>query len=225
MPLLPKTNGHYIQHDNICYDFGTIGWFLNKYKYFILMNSLIRAPFSPPYFIKFLSDYKNEFSKMFHWYEIFTQRITSKVKLVGSTISCASIPHVQSYFLVTDQIGLNILLKKDKDSKGIFDCYEIKNDVSLYSEVASSRRIIKSNYLIDSLLTRYQNINFNQTHTKICSAYLNPYADNYFDGTSLEPYEVVFVKYADLEYAQVSRDRAKLYQKWILNARLKNGTI
>ncbi|CAM4847820.1 unnamed protein product, partial [Rotaria magnacalcarata] len=30
LPKLPP-NAHYIQHENKCYDFGTIGWFLNTY--------------------------------------------------------------------------------------------------------------------------------------------------------------------------------------------------
>ncbi len=79
------------------------------------------------------------------------------------------------FFFVTDFIGLNILLKLNFHSgtqqKGIFDCYQIKNDVSLFSEIASSTRIIQSGYLIDSLLIKYQKINFNKTYPDICSAY------------------------------------------------------
>jgi len=53
---------------------------------------------------------------------------------------------------------LQILLKPNLHSgtqqKGIFDCYQIKNDVSLFSEIASSTRIIQSGYLIDSLFNK-----------------------------------------------------------------------
>ncbi len=52
-----------------------------------------------------------------HWTSIYTQRLGSKVKLVGSTINCQpvhyhsdpskerrQIPHVQSYVAATDQV-------------------------------------------------------------------------------------------------------------------------
>jgi len=74
-------------------------------------------------------------------------------------------------------------------------------------------------------LTKYQKINFNKTYPDICSAYLNSYADNYLDRTSLEPYEIIFVKYADLEYSQISRERAKLYQRWIKDTTIINKII
>ncbi|CAF4338884.1 unnamed protein product, partial [Adineta steineri] len=31
MPPLPKTNAFYFQHENNCFDYGTMGWFLDKY--------------------------------------------------------------------------------------------------------------------------------------------------------------------------------------------------
>ena len=54
-----------------------------------------------------------------HWTSIYTQRLGSKVKLVGSTINCQPVwwrsdpskemrhnPHVQSYVMATDQVTL-----------------------------------------------------------------------------------------------------------------------
>ena len=56
-----------------------------------------------------------------HWTTAFTSRLSDSVKLVGSTVSCGSTfqgelhrspsltcPHVQSYALATDQIGLRV---------------------------------------------------------------------------------------------------------------------
>jgi hypothetical protein len=31
MPLLPKGNAFYFQHENRCFDYGTIGWFIEKH--------------------------------------------------------------------------------------------------------------------------------------------------------------------------------------------------
>ncbi len=242
MPILPKRNAHYIQHENNCFDFGSAGWFfhtytfgnpwinqtaiinqdkrinLTQYKYFILMNSSIRGPFFPPYYLKFLSDYKREFRKIFYWYYVFTKRLNAHVKLVGPTINCGPSPHVQSYVLATDFIGLTIMLKpgshRGSRPEGVFGCYPLKGDVSVNSEVSSSTRILDSGYRIDSLMTKYQKIDFKESHNLHCNHDRIPYNDNDLEGTSLEPYEVVFVKYTDAEYLQISRRKGQLYERW-----------
>ena len=249
MPLLPS-NGHYIQHDNECFDFGTVGWFFNEftygnpwlnetikngpkkkvnltsYKYFILMNSSIRGPFFSPYFLKFLSDYQNETEQIFYWYYVFTKRLNSKVKLTGCTISCLPVPHVQSYILATDFIGLTILLKPgsggSSQAEGIFGCYPIKNHVSLNSEVPSSNRILQAGYMIDCLLAKYQGINFNEPHNQLCNQHKNPYFNNNLEGAAIDPYEVVFIKYSDFEFLYVGRERAKLYERWMEDTKKQN---
>jgi hypothetical protein len=250
--LLPKlpNNGHYIQHDNECFDFGTVGWFFNEftygnpwinqtitnnlkkkfnlknYQYFILMNSSIRGPFFPPYFLKFISDYENEFKKTFYWYHIFTKRLNSKVKLTGCTISCLPAPHIQSYILVTDFIGLTILLEPGSrgasQAEGIFGCYPIKNHVSLNSEVPSSNRILQSGYMIDGLLTKYQGVDFNLAHNQLCNGHRNPYFNDNLEGIQIDPYEIVFIKYSDFEFLQVGREKAKLYLKWMEDTKKSN---
>ena len=55
LPPLP-TNARYVLHNNECYDWGTFGWALttqginvDKYSYFIFMNSSVRGPFVPTY--------------------------------------------------------------------------------------------------------------------------------------------------------------------------------
>lgn len=187
------------------------------------MNSSIRGPFFTPYFIQLVLNVKKT---NYRWYSVFINRINNKVKLVGCTISCETVPHVQTYFFVTDFIGLSILLKPGNwgstSNDGIFACYPTKDHVSINSELPSSNRILDSGYMIDSLLTKYQTINFSQSHNRFCNANNNPYKDKGLQGTSLEPYEVVFVKYNDLEFLKDARDRAKLYQKWIQEAKSFN---
>lgn len=236
LPKLNSTDAHYIDHKNECFDFGTFGWFINeftygnpwtkdkpsskktihlkKYKYFLFLNSSIRGPFFTPYFIQLvLQAHKN-----YYWYSIFTRRINDKVKLVGCTISCENTPHVQTYIFATDFTGFTLLLKPGTSGttseKGIFGCYSTKDDVSINSELASSNRMLESGYFIDSLLTKYQKVNFSSFSNRFCNANMNPYKDKGLEGTSLEPYEVVFVKYNDLEFMKEARDKAKLYQKW-----------
>jgi hypothetical protein len=252
LPGLPKRNAYYLQHENKCFDFGTFGWFfdehtignpwldksstnkktssqgrkvdLRRYKYFIFMNSSIRGPFFPPYFIQLVL----EANLNYYWYSVFTKRINKNVKLVGSTISCETVPHVQTYIFATDFVGLKILLKPGNSGatseRGIFACYPTKDHVSINSELPSSNRILDSGYMIDSLLTKYQTINFTEPRNRFCNKNQNPYKDKSLDGTSLEPYEVVFVKFNDLEFIRDARERAKIYQTWIKETKTLNRT-
>ena len=56
LPILPS-NAHYIQHENKCFDLGTIEWFLSsdmidksRYRYFIFLNSSVRGSFIVSYY-------------------------------------------------------------------------------------------------------------------------------------------------------------------------------
>jgi hypothetical protein len=249
MPLLKTRNAHYIQHENKCFDFGTYGWFINeytfgnpwpnqklkstknqkinlkRYKYFIFMNSSIRGPFFTPYFIQLVLQTR----KNYYWYSIFTRRIDQHVKLVGCTISCETVPHVQTYLFVTDFTGLSILLKPGTggatSDDGLFGCYATKDHATINSELPASNRIISSGYLIDSLLTKYQKVNFSEPFNRFCNGNKNPYKDGGLEGTSLEPFEVVFVKYNDLEFLKDARDKAKLIQRWVHDTKTFNRSV
>lgn len=55
LPKVPR-NVHFEYHPNECYDWGTMGWVLerkivdvNQYTYFFFMNASVRGPFFPPY--------------------------------------------------------------------------------------------------------------------------------------------------------------------------------
>jgi hypothetical protein len=136
------------------------------------------------------------------------------------------VPHVQSYLLVTDFIGLTILLKPGASgSSEIFGCYALKIHVSFNSEIPSSSRILEAGYMIDSLLTKYQKVNFKERHNQLCNQHKNPYIDNNLEGTSLEPYEVVFVKYSDLPYLKFPRKRGELYERWMVDSTKQNRSI
>lgn len=113
LPSLPS-NVRVVKHPNGCFDWGTFGWLIqsglvdtSKYRNIVFVNSSVRGPFLPPYWPREL-----------HWTEVFTGRLTTAVKLVGSTISCEGAwkggvltgerrqnPHVQSYVVAMDQVG------------------------------------------------------------------------------------------------------------------------
>ncbi len=206
LPLLPS-NAHYIQHENKCFDIGTVGWFLSsgmidktKYKYFIFLNSSIRGPFIVSY-------YDNPI-----WYTIFTRRLNDQIKLVGSTINCETAPHVQSYFWALDCEGLNLLLKNG----AIFACYQDKTDTINKAEIGASQVLFKSGFGIDSLMKKHQSVDFRLEKNKKCNNIQIPTFNKGVDGISLDPFEVVFVKVKDrmAEY-QDNRERVAAYEKWI----------
>lgn len=87
-----------------------------------------------------------------HWAEAYTSKITDRVKLVGSTISCEVHVHVQSYVLATDSIGLMILL----NSKKVFECYQNLSTVVTNSELGATEEIFNAGYSIDCLMSIYQ---------------------------------------------------------------------
>jgi hypothetical protein len=150
------------------------------------------------------------------------------VKLVGPTIACAPLVHVQSYLLTTDFTGLSILLKdatsNGRVDAGVFGCYGSKNDITMMAELRISTLVLTSGYKIDCLLTKYQTIDFSKKSNYQCTIHRNPYGDKNMDGTSLEPYEVVFVKYNDREFTTDSQEKAKLYERWMEQVKTKNRT-
>lgn len=243
LPKLPR-NARYIHHENKCYDYGTAGWFLakftfgnphknenfakdtkrkdlRKYKYFIFMNSSTRGPYLPPYYLTLVSLYESRSGKKYFWYSIFTERITEKVKLVGPLISCEVSPHIQNYVVATDFIGLSVVLKSE-DDHGVFDCHATFLDAIYHGEIGFTTRILAAGYMIDCLMTKYQKINFNAPQNRFCNNKANPHVNYGVDGISLDPYEIVFIKFNYKRNDGIAADRALIYQKWVKE--LKNNT-
>eukprot|EP00891_Asterochloris_glomerata_P004976 jgi/Astpho2/4976/fgenesh1_pg.00070_%23_29_t len=170
-PPLP-TNARYMEHPNSCFDIGTVGWVLNhedvvvsQYQYFVWLNSSVRGPFLPAYLR----------GKM-HWTAAFTSRITDSVKLVGSTINCgrayemAPTPHVQTYVVATDQVGLKVL----RDKGTVFKCHDDMAQLVMQSELGASRAILDAGYNLDCLLIRYQGLDWRDSRAAACNANVNP---------------------------------------------------
>mmetsp|Transcript_669 Transcript_669/g.1942 ORF Transcript_669/g.1942 Transcript_669/m.1942 type:complete len:501 (-) Transcript_669:495-1997(-) len=197
LPRLPS-NARYVHHENMCFDWGTIAWLFSekqieskKYKYFMFMNSSIRGPFLPAFWPAGV-----------HWSRAFTAKLIGDVKLVGSTISCepAQKPgdpsserrsvHVQSYAVATDQVGLEVLQKDGS----VFKCHATLGDAVWNSEIGASSAILRAGYNLDCLMLRYAGVDWRDPAFANCNAGENPYKENSFDGVSLNPLEVMFVK-------------------------------
>lgn len=122
-----------VRRGNSCYDGGSIGEVLGgqrklwMYQYYVLMNSSVRGPFLPRYWPASLP-----------WTAAFTQLITERVKLVGTTISCQTQVHVQSMVLATDNLGLRIMYEG-----GALDCPRNMVEAISNYEFGSTNSIMK----------------------------------------------------------------------------------
>ncbi|CAF1401867.1 unnamed protein product [Adineta steineri] len=244
LPKLPK-NAQYIHHENKCFDYGTAGWFfsvfttgnpykneilskdnkkidIRKYKYFIFMNSSTRGPYFPPYYLSLVALYESRLGKKYYWYSIFTERISETVKLVGPVISCEISPHIQGNMVITDFTGFSVAMKP-KGKHGVFDCHTTLTEAVLYGEIGIATRVLEAGYMIDSLMTKHQKLNFSATQNRNCNFKSNPLLNKGADGISLDPYEIAFIKF---NYKRpndgITPDRASVYQKWVKE--LKNNT-
>ncbi|KAI3431515.1 hypothetical protein D9Q98_004565 [Chlorella vulgaris] len=221
LPPLPD-NVHAVPHTNECFDWGTFGWAIEKgvvdtsrYTYIIFLNSSVRGPFLPSYWPPGL-----------HWSQVLTQRITADTKLVGATISCEGAnqagvltgkmrrnPHVQSYVVATDQVGLGLLQQDGR----VLSCYKSIHDAIWYAEMGSSAAILGAGYNIDSLMLRYQGVDWRLKHNWGCNEGINPYAEYMYDGVNISPFEVMFVKVKEflLEAGWMTASSAKKYTAWV----------
>lgn len=190
---------------NIAYDFGC--WcdvlfmkvkdhhLYTEYSHYIFVNSSCCGPFLPTY----VKD---------RWCDLFINKLSDTVKLVGPTINYYhGRPHVQSFMMCTDRVGLDIAINAIILSPLLDDIYkninlsDIKNkdDFVHRNEVGLSAHIIKNGYNIACLLKAYENIDFrNLKSSKLPLPFGvaiddHSYENKYF-GISFHPYEVIFFK-------------------------------
>lgn len=187
-----RSNLRVLKRDNIGFDFGghkaaldSVN--LDAYAYFFCMNSSVTGPILPTYFPPTL-----------HWTSIFTNKLTEKVKLVGTTIVCLPEsdaggfgPKVEGFFFLTDRIGLALLLGEGT----IFVDHPDKRSAIVNGEYGLSRCIFRHGYTIDCMLQRYQGMDWRNPENMHQNGYKHPSRHNSYFQTSINPYEVVFHKW------------------------------
>jgi hypothetical protein len=195
--LLPTNapNIKVIKRENTCYDLGAYGEVLKKnelelfYKYdrFILMNSSIRGPFMPTW------------SKDC-WSDMYFNRLSDQVKLVGLSYNCLPAKHVQSMILATDRAGLNTLLRGDPtdttnttDVKwanehgnpesllGLSSCYNSRYK-AISAEISLTNLMYRSSYNVSVLMSAASSPGF----------YEDCFLDT--DWKNVHPYETIYIK-------------------------------
>ncbi|KAJ2906832.1 hypothetical protein MKZ38_010330 [Zalerion maritima] len=195
-------NVRVVKRPNRCFDLGGIGEVLRKdnlwknYKRFITMNASLRGPFWPIWSLDRC------------WTDVFLDKITDRVKLVGSSVNCRPRPHVQSMIFATDAEGMAILVDKRKSLQGGLDdnfgkkedpvafgaCYETMH-AAIHAEVGSTSLLRNHGYEVDAMLGAlhaYDNIDEYCAGEK--DAGHDVYFNNRYYGFNIHPYEVVFFK-------------------------------
>ena len=161
-----------IKRNNFGFDFG--GWsdgllrndLYKNYDQFIFANSSIIGPFLNP----------NHNGK---WTDKYLNRLTSDVRLFGSTINTCEKPltlsHVQSYIFAMNKETLEFLIQK-----GIFTmnsyCKTLIEVVNT-KEIQMSRHIIENGWNIGCLNKYYDNVDFT-FKTKQPQDYSLPFLDD-----------------------------------------------
>jgi hypothetical protein len=182
-----------LERENVGYDFGGHNYALEyidtkskKYDYYFFMNSGVIGPIIPHYFTET------------HWSKVFIKKINESVKLVGTTIVC--LPHsdaggygpkVEGFFFMVDNIGLNLL----KDEQSIFCNHTDKESAIINGEYGLSNCILKNGFTIDSMLPKYQNIDWRNNDNYGLNSNYHPSRNNSFYGYSINPYDVIFHKW------------------------------
>jgi hypothetical protein len=189
------TNVTILKRPNEGYDFGGHAYALDflatnhkkTYDYYFFMNSGVIGPILPNYF-----------DQTMHWSSIFIRKITSTVKVVGTTIVCLPGydaggygPKVEGFFFMTDAIGLGILEKEGT----IFRNHATKYDAIVQGEYGVSRAIFKHGYSIDCMLPKYQNIDWRDPKNHTHNEQRHPSRKGTYFGQSIQPYEVIFHKW------------------------------
>ncbi len=176
---IPKRENLFIwQKNNECFDLGSFKQgvdFMTRqtgknYDYYVMINSSVRGPFLPTY-------YKGS------WLHIFISRLSSEVKMVGTTANCQhqfGRRHVQSMVFALDKKGYEL-------GQRAFQCHRTKGDAILDGEIPLTGYIEDAGYKTAVLMTSYL------ADPKACDTDDMNYPGQYH-GMNFHPYELVFIK-------------------------------
>jgi len=207
---LPKEsqNIKIIRRENVGFDFGSwshcIKKYLNKsYDYYIFLNTSVKGPYPENI------DWINKFLDLFNSGH-------GNVKLVGTSINILENPnnlcdisnkykekykydgpytHVQSMFFILDNEGFNIL----NDEKFFDDEEELNKSkdilyVIINKEIRLSQILLKKGYNINSILSKYKDIDYTKVTHNFNPSSEDPYYKNAYFGDTITKEEAIFFK-------------------------------
>jgi hypothetical protein len=203
LPVLPNIFYAFTKNQNK--DYGGYCEILNgfwaeiqEYKFVFFVNSSVRGPFLPPH-------------TKGRWTDLFTDRITNDVALVGSTINILSLKNEHSVRYVAKygrpgpfvHVQTMAYAMPRRTLKHLFEkgFYVIRPPLSNHDiiedyEIRMSRLVIDNGWNISCLIPEYEGIDYRNEVTEVNPTTLmgdlnHPYG--YF-GRNAHPFEVMFVK-------------------------------
>jgi hypothetical protein len=198
--IIPREfNIQVVVRENKCFDLGAYNEVLRqddlwkKYTRFITMNASIRGPFVP-------------YWSRSCWSDVYLDRLSDSVKLVGMTANCVPRMHIQSMIWATDSVGMGLLLHPPENYTSAPDFYgEATDPVGLstcfttlkkavHAEIGSTALITDSGYEVEALLAAWHMSG--ETFEDWCKR--EPVDDflwhgHYFGG-NVHAYETLFMK-------------------------------
>lgn len=194
LPQMPA-NVRVLRRENIGFDFGawSDGLFLednyNKYSNYIFINSTVAGPFMP-----------KDSKKL--WPELFLERLSDTVKLVGTTINACGLgtfhinetPHIQSMMFACDSSTVQFLIGRKIFVSKLDNI--TRDDLVRNHEIRMSRVIIESGFNIQGLMRRYTSVDFRIPYIyipRIWIGNINTRPET-IKRHLRDPFEVVFVK-------------------------------
>jgi hypothetical protein len=181
-----------IKRENSCYDLGAMGEVLlandraltKKYKRFIMLNSSIRGPFIPTW-------------SPSCWTDLFLDKITDEVKLVGISYDC-SWKFIQSMIFATDSKGLEVLLNGntnvnlnyDKDSLAGLAVCSPTWESAISAEISLTNLMREASYKFQVFMTVASTT---PDYYETCTTG-NMMEEGKYHDISFHPYETVFHK-------------------------------
>jgi hypothetical protein len=198
------------------------------HEHFVVLDASVRGPFLPPYMQGTSADQGGAQHALLHWTEAYTSRLTAHVKLVGAWVSCEGAPrwgnaaadwrgnpYVSPSIWATDAAGWKVLAAKP----GVFRCHTDPWDTRYFSDAGASLTILEAGWGLDSLLTRYQGVDWTRSENWQCNQRVRPEFELHYDGISITPYETVFVPVSNSMVAAKWSfvEAAARYEEWMDN--------
>jgi hypothetical protein len=220
-----------ITRDNIGYDFGahyvTIDYLTTLYKCpiesvpfdnFVFLNCSVMGPFLPSYI-----------SRDVKWPDLFTSRLTDKIKLVGTSIVCFGTghiygagPYVEGFCFALDKISLKALCASGK----VFINHKTKDEAIYLGEYGLTNVIHQNGWNVDCLLYKYNGTDWSDPQNRLIASRSNyPTRHLWYDGISINPFEVVFHKWFWENNPTVSFNETKKYREWQLKNLFGNFNV
>lgn len=193
-----------LQKANSCYDWGSFGWALQHpnvvernghYKYWVLLNASVRGPFVPAVV-----------DKGTPWHRLLTSRLggSDRARMVGPIVSCEgsplggdpkaewrSFPHVQSWLLAMDTVAMNVLRTRSR----ALTCAKDRWEAIWNGEIGASEAVLAAGHNLAALHPRYDGVDWSDPAAAKCNQRVNPTGHDFFDGLTLMPSDMLFVKY------------------------------